>query len=226
MEKAMKINKMDSSFRDRPLGEMAVSLPGSTAVFRRHGLDFCCGGKATLKQAAEKSDLDLGQIEAELAALIPDDAPLSKSTASLIEHILRRYHDTHRRELWELEELSRKVEARHADHPDCPRGLTAFIGRLAGDLLDHMEKEERILFPMMLNGGSPMIVHPISVMREEHDEHGVNLQRLSLMTRNFTPPADGCTSWKALYAGLNKLTTDLMEHVNLENNLLFPRFEQ
>ena len=30
------------------IGQIAVELPGATAVFRRHKLDFCCGGNVTL----------------------------------------------------------------------------------------------------------------------------------------------------------------------------------
>jgi regulator of cell morphogenesis and NO signaling len=30
--------------------------------------------------------------------------------------------------------------------------------------------------------------------------------------------------WRALYVGARKLTDDLMEHIHIENNVLFPRF--
>ena len=39
-----------------------------------------------------------------------------------------------------------------------------------------------------------------------------------------TPPADACTSWHALYAGTRKLVDDVMQHIHLENNVLFPQF--
>ena len=40
------------SMASRSLGDIAASLPGATAVFRRHKLDFCCGGSQSLEHAA------------------------------------------------------------------------------------------------------------------------------------------------------------------------------
>ena len=93
------------------------------------------------------------------------------------------------------------------------------------ELESHMQKEEQILFPMMLSGGNPMIVHPIGIMRHEHDSHGEELKALAALTGDLTVPAEACTTWRALYAGLAKLTEDLTEHIHIENNILFPKFE-
>jgi len=143
----------------------------------------------------------------------------------LIDHILVRYHETHRRELPELILLARKVEQRHAQHPEVPAGLAAMLEDVAEALEEHMQKEERILFPMLRGGGGPMVGGPIAVMEHEHVEHGERLRQLEALTRRFTPPAEACTSWQVLYSGLRKLVDDVMEHIHLENNVLFPQFE-
>ena len=88
-----------------------------------------------------------------------------------------------------------------------------------------MQKEEQILFPMMRTGGHPMIVHPIGMMRHEHDDHGEELRTLAALTNDMTPPEGACNSWRALYAGCSKFAEDLTEHIHIENNILFPRFE-
>jgi regulator of cell morphogenesis and NO signaling len=38
-------------------------------------------------------------------------------------------------------------------------------------------------------------------------------------------PEGACRSWQALYTGSAKLANDLIEHIHLENNVLFPRYE-
>lgn len=38
-----------------------------------------------------------------------------------------------------------------------------------------------------------------------------------------TPPPEACTTRKAMYNGINEMIDDLMEHISLENNVLFPR---
>jgi len=214
-----------TQFSDRTVAEIAAALPGSTAVFRKHKLDFCCGGGARLEDAASARGLSLPALEAELGALVmPAEGGVPASSAELIALIQTRYHEVHRRELPELVRLARRVEAVHRDKPDCPHGLADLLETMAAELEDHMQKEEQILFPMMARGGAPMIGQPISVMRHEHDNHGEHLRALAALTNDATPPDGACNTWRALYAGIRKLEDDLMQHIHLENNVLFPRF--
>jgi regulator of cell morphogenesis and NO signaling len=213
------------SMASRSIGEIAACLPGATAVFRRHKLDFCCGGAESLEQAARHKGLDPAPIEAELASLSPDPNTVPESAEDLIQLILDRYHQEHRREMPELRALAQRVEQVHADNPSVPKGLSDLLARMQGELESHMQKEEQILFPMMLAGGNPMIVHPIGMMRHEHDSHGEELTALAKLTGDLTLPAGACNTWRALYAGLAKLADDLTEHIHIENNVLFPKFE-
>jgi regulator of cell morphogenesis and NO signaling len=206
------------------LGEIAASLPGATAVFRRYKLDFCCGGAESLGEAARRKGLDPDRITTELAQLAPGESSLPENVDDLIQHVLERYHQVHRRELPELRKLAIRVEKVHEGNPAVPAGLSVQLQRMQAALESHMEKEEQILFPLMRTGGNPMIVHPIAMMRHEHDEHGEELRALSALTNDMTPPAEACNSWRALYAGLAKLAEDLTEHIHIENNILFPRF--
>lgn len=209
----------------RTLGEIAASLPGATAVFRRHKLDFCCGGNVALAAAAARRNLAAEALLSELEALDPAAAPAApEDSAALIEHILARYHEVHRRELPELVRLARRVEAVHREHPEVPAGLADALEEMRRELEEHMQKEELVLFPMMKAGGSPMLGIPVTRMRHEHDEHGARLRRIEELSRGAVPPAGACATWRALYAGLRKLGDDLMEHIHLENNVLFPRF--
>ena len=213
------------SLANRSLGDIAASLPGATAVLRRHKLDFCCGGSESLQEAARHKGIDPAPIEAELATLADAPSTLPDSVDDLIEHIVERYHQVHRRELPELRALAQKVERVHADKPAVPKGLSEVLAHLQAELESHMQKEEQILFPLMRAGGSPMIVHPIAMMRHEHDEAGEDLKAVSELTNELTLPAEACNTWRALYAGLAKFSEDLTEHIHIENNILFPKFE-
>jgi regulator of cell morphogenesis and NO signaling len=213
------------TYASRTLADIASALPGATSVFRRRKLDFCCGGQVKLAEAAAAKGLDANEIAAELAAIAVDARPTAPlATGDLITLIETHYHATHRRELPELVRLARRVEAVHADHPMAPAGIAALLGRMATELPDHMQKEEQILFPLMRQGGHAMIGHPIAVMLAEHDDHSENLHELERIAHGFAAPADACPTWRALYVGARKLTDELMEHIALENNVLFPRF--
>ena len=208
------------------IGQLAVELPGATAVFRRLKLDFCCGGNLSLAEAAQARGLAPDAVLAELAALQrPDSAPAATEPGALIDHIIGCYHDVHRAQFPELIRMAHRVESVHRDKPGVPAGLGAFLETMQHELTRHMHKEEAILFPMLKAGGNPFVVHPIGMMRAEHTDHGAALDLLNALTNDANPPAGACNTWRALYAGVAQLREDLIEHIHLENNVLFPLFE-
>lgn len=212
---------------DTSLGQLACDIPGATMVLRRHQLDFCCGGQQLLGEALRQRGQDPEALLGELQALQADppqaidwrQVPL----AELIEHILTRFHDRHRRQLPELIRLARRVEQVHGGRPGCPDGLADHLENMHQELESHMLKEEQILFPMLQQGMGAQAGGPIAVMRFEHDQHAEGLAELAVLTDDINPPANACNTWRALYTGLQELRDDLMQHIHLENNVLFPR---
>ncbi len=208
------------------IGQIAVELPGATAVFRRLKLDFCCGGQVSLRQAAADKALDLDAVVQELSALQrPDSLPEAGTPAELIGHIVARYHEVHRQQLPELIRMARRVEAVHRGNPHVPAGLADALEAMHEELLSHMHKEEAILFPMLARGGNSFAAQPIGVMRAEHTDHGEALEHIAHLTTDMVPPPGACNTWRALYSGLAQLADDLVNHIHLENNVLFPQFE-
>jgi regulator of cell morphogenesis and NO signaling len=206
--------------------EIASTLAGATAVFRKHKIDFCCGGATSLDEAADKCGVDPATICAELDALPQNSPDVPAESPALCDHIVQRYHDVHGRELPELIRLARWVEAVHRDHPLAPKGLADALAAVLDNLLDHMTKEERILFPAVRERYAGSLFGPIAVMRHEHNHHGEEVRAIEALAHGFRPPQDACNSWRALYSGLDKFAGDLAEHIHLENNVLFPRFER
>ena len=208
------------------IGQIAVQLPGATAVFRRLKLDFCCGGHVSLDQAASDKGLDLQAVVHELSALQrPSELPDLGTPTELVEHIIARYHEVHRAQLPELIRMARRVEAVHRDNPNTPHGLADALETMEQELLMHMHKEEAVLFPMLRAGGNSFVSQPIAMMRHEHTDHGEALEHIARLTNDITPPAEACNTWRALYSGLAQLNDDLINHIHLENNVLFPQFE-
>jgi regulator of cell morphogenesis and NO signaling len=213
-------------FSTLTLGEVAIKLPGATEVFRKYDLDFCCSGHNTLKQAIIGNDALTTQVIEDLQAILPrisEEKPSDLPLDELIDYILINFHEKHRKELPELILLAQKVEAVHADKEDCPHGLAAQLETMYQEMVDHMRKEEMVLFPAIKNKVGLMITCPVEAMKAEHIEHGETLERLSELTSNYVVPVGACNTWAALINGVRSLTEDLTEHISLENNSLFPR---
>jgi len=212
----------------RSVGEIAATLPGATAVFRQFRIDFCCHGDLTLEAAASRRGIDPGELVDALEAL--DSAAdvaspaMTMSSAELTDYIVTCYHDVHRHVLPELMALARKVEAVHREHPKVPSGLSATFEQMQGELETHMRIEENTIFPLMRRDARDELHGAVGVLRHDHDDQAELLHRVESLTDNFTLPEGACHTWQALYVGTEQFVTDVMEHIHLENNVLFPRF--
>jgi regulator of cell morphogenesis and NO signaling len=143
--------------------------------------------------------------------------------AALVHHVLERYHRPLRSELDQLVRLAERVCDTERAHPSCPHGLADHLRDTAASIDDHLTKEERILFPMILAGRSRQVQMPIRVMLGEHEDHAASLARTRALTQGLEPPADASFPWMELYLGLRALETSLNAHIRFENEVLFPR---
>ncbi|MBK6941422.1 MAG: iron-sulfur cluster repair di-iron protein [Planctomycetes bacterium] len=220
----------------RTLKDLVLERSDRLTTLMQFGLDACCGGDRTLKDACASANVDP---ETVLAALrrAEVDAPINArfdakaaATEALIAHILDQHHVFLRRELPRLELLARKVAQAHgARHPTMVE-FDATFREFASELELHMQKEEMVLFPTVLalaRGETPShhcgVDGPVAVMRYEHERAGAAIHAFRRLTSGYSVPQDACTTWKALVEGLRALEADLLEHMHEENNVLFPR---
>ena len=216
------------------VADIVIATPAAARVFERHAIDYCCHGQRPLDQACTESGADLAAVQAELDALgvSPTSEPIANEVGALVGHIVSVHHTYLRRELPRLRELMVKVLAAHgAAHPEV-HDVAATLEALTNDLLPHLQKEEKVLFPLaieLLGAVEPAAVHcgsvinPIHVMHAEHDRVGELLATLRQQTGSYQAPADACPTWRALYAGCAEMEAAIAKHVHLENNVLFPR---
>ena len=220
------------------VAEIATSAPATIRIFQDHQIDYCCGGKIPLAQACTAHGLDVDALVKELqAATAPaSQEPVwaNESLTALIRHIQARYHEPLRVELPRLDAMLDKVASRHGDHlPETLLPLQRAFKGLQAELLMHMTKEDRVLFPIIvaLEAGEPVpvadalhwIQSPIAAMEADHEEAGRALAFIRDVTGSFAPPEWACPTFRGLYYGLSQLEADMHLHVHLENNILFPR---
>lgn len=209
------------------LADLAATRAGASRAFARRNLDFCCHGQISLADVCAKKGLDVATLISEIEAEEQVDEDFerwdARSIADLVAHLVGHFHDSHRAELPRLVAMAERVEKVHGDKPNCPRGLAEHLKQLEADLRQHMQKEEQILFPMLVSGEGASASGPIQVMEREHEDAGAILAAMRTLTTDHVPPAEACGTWRALYLGLAEFERDLMQHVCLENYVLFPR---
>ncbi|NIQ01446.1 MAG: iron-sulfur cluster repair di-iron protein [Nitrospinaceae bacterium] len=211
------------------------------ALLESLGLDACCGGSKTLAAACAEKGLDPHAVLSRLvegnpaAPNSPEPRPEPDGSAAslgeLVDHIESTHHVYLKQELPRLKALMEKVRTAHSrNHPEL-EGLQIALDRLEADLLPHMMKEEKVLFPMVRKleaGAGPQQFHcgtlkaPIRVMKKEHDRAAGLLEEIRQLSQNYAVPEDGCGSFQSLMEGLKALDADLQTHIHKENDILFP----
>ena len=206
--------------------------------FENLGIDYCCGGKQPLAAACAQRNLDLTTTLAllESAATTLNAMPAEVDAATmtltqLVDHIEQTHHVYVRTELSRLVEMSERVSTKHGERDPRLVEVGTIVHYLSDELIDHMEKEEAVLFPLVrrLEAGTAheadlqMLKGPIQQMEAEHQNAGEALTRLRELTDGFTPDEESCNTHRALLSGLAEFEADLHRHVHKENNILFPR---
>ena len=222
--------------------EIAVDNPDTVRIFESLGIDYCCGGHHSLKDACALASVPVEEVLQRLAAAAPvagseDMSPWREATLHAItDHIVESHHGYVRRETPRLQGLIEKVRDRHdQSHPEL-RAIEQMFNAMSEELRTHMLKEEQILFPHMqrleaaVREGRPAprppfgtVANPIAKMMAEHDNAGELLKQMRSASRGYTLPDGACPTYAALYRGLEEFEQDLHTHVHLENNILFPR---
>ncbi len=224
------------------LASLVNEYPDLAGELERRGLDYCCGGQRTLLEACAAKGLDPASTTVELSQAASRTATAaewaSMEAAALVEHLVATHHAYLWAELPRLSALLAKIVSVHGErHPELVGVATCFES-VRADLEPHLLKEERVLFPMIVELGGASIVpafhcgtlrNPISMMLLEHDVVGDLLAELNRLTNGYHVPNDGCASYAACFDGLARLESDTHMHIHKENNLLFPmvvRMEQ
>lgn len=218
------------------VSDIVTAIPQAADIFRALRIDFCCGGKIPLEEAAKKRGHDpeavLGRItelETKLAEC-RDTRPGELAEPELVQYIQTKHHAFLREELPALTPYVTKLARVHGErHPELLRVQELFAA-LKQELLEHTEDEDRNVFPLVLKfvenpdpEASEQLKPHMTELEREHEQAGSLLKELREITGDFLPPADACGTYKLVYRRLAALEKDTFEHIHLENNVLFER---
>ena len=209
-------------------------------VFKKYGLDFCCGGKKTVKEACAEKGLDVTKVEQELqqADKMPSSRPIPYGDWSLdflADYIVNTHHNYVRKYSPELNAYAIKVAQVHGpQHPELLE-IEKLVKEINDELTEHMEQEEKVLFTrvkkivLAKNMNQPLLeegkdlVSLVEDLEKEHDFVGRCLDATRALSKGYAIPEDACASYQLLYKMIQEFEDDLFIHIHLENNILFPK---
>ncbi|MCF8274204.1 MAG: iron-sulfur cluster repair di-iron protein [Flavobacteriaceae bacterium] len=227
---------------NKTVAEVVAENIKTAHVFKKYGIDFCCGGGVTIDKACEKKNLDYFKLKEEL--LNVDEAPKAYNYNAwnldfLIDHILNVHHAYVVETIPLILQYANRVAEVHGHHYSEVKEINKMFNEVANELTSHMKKEEMVLFPYIKslllheNENKPLnlppfgtVKNPIAMMESEHEAVGDIFKEIAKLSNNYTPPEDACNTFKALYAALDEFEQDLHQHIHLENNILHPKAKE
>jgi regulator of cell morphogenesis and NO signaling len=231
------------NFDHLSVADVALQYPSAVTVFNKYQIDFCCGGKRPLREACAKAGVNADDVIQELnqAETISMPGTIRFDTWDvplLTEFIVQHHHSYVQESIPMLRELLDKVNDAHGTDQPHLVTLREVFTELSEELLQHMEKEELVLFPavqrLFSDSRIPIEATPIpanlqapmDVMEDEHEHAGNLVKKMRFLTNNFTAPAGACPTYKVTYKRLQEFDHDLMQHIHLENNILFTKVRE
>jgi regulator of cell morphogenesis and NO signaling len=233
--------KKNNTGEGQTLGELAAEDLRKAEVFKKFGLDFCCGGKKSLKQACSEKNIDPAEVERELVAVSQQGTNRHFDYNQweldfLADYIYNQHHKYYYNERSTIAELVQKIASHHGETNPQLVTLANLYFTLQNELNAHFIKEERVLFPHIKKlveaqragtvpaaDGLQDINGPIQVMEADHDAAGDILAQMRTVTNDYTLPGNACNSVALTFQKLQALEEDLHLHIHLENNILFPK---
>lgn len=235
----VRLTKNIPGANDETIGQLAAKDLRKVEVFKKYGLDFCCGGKKTVKEACNELGLDAAAVEKELQETdkITAKNPMPYNEWGLdflADFIVNTHHAYVRKSLPEIRGYAAKVAQVHGGrHPEL-LPVQKLVEDVNEELTDHMVKEEQILFSYIkklmavdnkkdFQSQFGSINNPIDLMETEHESTGNMLKEIRTLTKDYELPDDACASYTVLFKMLEEFESDLFTHIHLENNILFPK---
>ncbi|HLV92459.1 MAG TPA: iron-sulfur cluster repair di-iron protein [Aequorivita sp.] len=229
-----------ATLQEKTVAEVVTENIKAAHVFKKYGIDFCCGGGVSIQRACEKAKVDANLLINELINLntAPDRGSNYNSWKLdfLTDHIINVHHQYVEESSPLLLQYAKRVNHVHGGHYKELAEIESLVVQVIQAMAGHQRKEELILFPFIkklvkaeAEGAEVQAPHfgtvenPIHMMEEEHEEAGEFMRKIAELSSNYTPPQGACNTYRAFYAKLEEFEQDLHHHIHLENNILFPK---
>lgn len=219
------------------IGEIVSIMPKASEVFKKYGIDFCCGGHRLLTEAIKEQSLNETEVLNKLELAYEESKKFTQagidfrkmSPTDLIDYIVDKHHVYLKRALPEISDLATKILRAHGQtHGDVLFKVHKLYHNLKTELDQHLIKEEEMLFPMIkeydIAPSKDLFDRIMMIMKgteSEHDAAGDILKELRKLTDQYKVPGDGCPTYFKAFDKLMELESDLFQHIHLENNILF-----
>ena len=211
-------------------------------VFKKYGINYCCGGNITLEEACMQRDVDMPSFIADLENATKNIQVSNFidynnwSIEFLIDYIINIHHAYLYKTLPVLQtSISGFVSSHRKNNPEFEELMEVF-DNLSNLLLRHNMHEEEVIFPYIKQISNTFrrketygslfvktLRKPLASVSRELIQIEEQMVRVRKLTKNYQFPESACTNHRVIFGKLKEFDNDIVNHKHLENNILFPK---
>ncbi len=212
-------------------------------IFRKHGISYCCGGKWSLEMACQMAGANLEKVKEELeysvrSLQISNQLDFKNwNVVFLIDYIVNVHHGYLKNNIPVIKDLVKEFVKEHVKKFSYLPELERMVEILAKKIIPSMQQEEDVIFPYVRQIAhahkhkEPYAALFIKTLRKPvedimfkgHESVTNIIDTIRNLTKNYTIPPNACSSHKVVFGKLKELDNDLMQHLYLEDKILFPQ---
>ncbi len=212
-------------------------------VFLKYGIDFFSGEDITLGTICGMKGIEFDFIKKELECSVrtvqlSNSLRFNEWSIDFLTKYIVHVHHQYLRDI--LPKVKDQLDYIVKDYPEKTASLADVqkqFNYLHKGILPHIQEEEEVLFPYIRQiyhayeskeSYARLLVRTLrkpveDVMNHDHETVFKVLRRLRELTNNYTFQEDSSISYLVTFSMLKELDNDLVQHVYLENNILFPK---
>lgn len=231
---------MNTELQEKHVADIVRKYPRTADVFRKVGIDYCCGGKISLSEAVERCDFDKDDIFLAVEDKVNQSSEEAGhidmkylSIPSIIEYIQNRFHKDLKEELANLTPFVERVAGRHGGTQPHLIELHDLFGTFREEMIAHTADEDANVFPLIANYVDdsenvpvPEVKEAVRKLVDDHDTTGDILKRMRKITNGYKLPENACGTYTLVYSRLEALEKQTFEHVHMENHILFEKIDE
>lgn len=232
----MKTPHRPLTLTEASVADVALQYPNAVEVLDRYNLDYCCNGSMPFTEACAQRNVIADNVWDEIVNW--PDAPRqmidfsSWSLLQLIDFIRQHHHSYIRKNIPQIQGLLDTICSVHGEGNITVLAIRDDFEDLVDDLTDHIRREEEEFFPAVRSFAesrnrnrqeAEAILGMMESLVREHRAAGELVRSLRIMTDHYTPPDYACPTFRLGYKLLGEFDHELVQHIHIENNILFQR---
>ncbi len=218
------------------LREITIEYPAVIPLLNKYQIDFYCNGKEMLSKSLDENFIDKDVFFKEFIPLIKSKNQFFPVNINLwpldlmADYIEKTHHRFTEDVLLKIKRSFNSYNESNSNSDD--NELFEIFIALSKELGGHMKKEELVLFPFirkMVNRRGDIerprfatVENPIAMMEHEHIVASELIQIIRIKTDNYSNSNIKDSNYIYFTSLLKDLDNDLIYHLHIENNILFP----